>query len=99
MKELLTICNEMQDELHGAKDYAKKYQALKVDMPLLAKKYYEMATDELKHAGYFHDMVVEKMKECKESLGEIPEYIADVWEEKNNYYIDKVSCVKVILNM
>ena len=40
-----------------------------------------------------------KKKESKESHGENPEYIADVREEKNNYYIDKISCVKVILNM
>lgn len=99
MKEIRILCDEIKEELCGAKDYAKKYQMLKTDYPLVAKKYYEMATDELKHAGYFHDMIIDKIKEYKDKVGEPPEYMLDIWNEKHEFYIEEVACIKVILNM
>lgn len=99
MKEIKELADEMKEELCSAKEYAKCYQTYKNTNPSLAKKFYEMANDELKHAMYLHDMAIDKIEEIKEQNLTLPEYMEMVWKEKHEKYIDKMSKVKSILAM
>lgn len=99
MREIKELSDEMKEELEGAKCYAKLYVNYKSSNPSLAKKYYEMANDELKHANYLHEMAVEKINKVKEENLSFPEYMEMIWKDKHDAYIDEMANIKVILAM
>lgn len=99
MKEIKGLVAEMIEEICSAKDYAKCYQKYKEEKPNWAKKYYEMANDEIKHAMYLHDVVVEMITKQREEGGEPPQYMLDMWDEAHDEYIEKMANVKMILSI
>lgn len=55
------MMKEALDELKGACEYAKCAMKHRESDPAAAKKYYEMAMDELRHADNFYRMAGENM--------------------------------------
>ena len=51
------LMDEAMEELEGAKIYIKCAMKYRVDHPAWAKKFYEMAQDELRHAEMLYGMV------------------------------------------
>lgn len=98
MKIIENFVDEMKDELNSAKDYAKKATQYKVENPAMAKMYFDMANDELKHADMIHVEAV-KAIEKQRAVSTPPQYMLDRWAEEHKKYVEKAAKIKVMLAM
>ena len=99
MTKIKKLVEHIDEELCGAKDYAEKYLECKAkgDMQW-ANRYKEMASDELKHAGYLHEKAVQEI----ETISKVytpPEDMEDAWEKSHKKYVEKASWIKTMLAM
>ena len=100
MKIIKTLVDHIDDELCGAQEYAEEYVAKKVmNETSLASKYKEMSTDELKHATYIHDMVVEEIKKIQGAGIAPPAEMLEKWNIEHKKYIEKVAWIKQMLTL
>lgn len=98
MRIIQMLADEIKDELHGAKTYAKAATRYKTEMPTLAQTFYTMAQDELKHANMLHTEAV-KAIEAQRKIADPPEYMKEFWDEEHAEYVEKFANVKYILEM
>lgn len=85
----------LNEELKGAKHYIKCAIKYKPTQPQRAKMYYDMANDELKHAGYFHDMVMKDTEGERENN----EYAKVMWDRVHNDYVEMTAKIKILMQM
>ena len=99
MTKIKKLADEIMDELESAKEYAEEYLTYKAkENSTWANRYKEMATDELKHAGYIHDRVVSEIEQLKAVMTP-PEDMLQKWEHEHREYIEKAAWVKQMLAM
>lgn len=98
MRIIQMLADEIKDELHGAKTYAKAATQYKMEMPTLAQTFYTMAQDELKHANMLHTEAV-KAIEAQRKIAEPPAYMKERWDEEHKKYVEKAAKVKYMLEM
>lgn len=98
MKIIQDLVEEIKDELHGAKCYAKKATRYKTENPTMAKMYYDMANDELKHSDMLHVEAVRAIDKQR-AIEQPPQYMLDRWDEEHKKYVDKSAKIKVMLQM
>ena len=98
------LADEIMDELHSAKEYAEEYLTYKSkddgskNFGTWAKRYHEMAEDEIKHAGYLHDRVVEEIAELRKVYNP-PQEMLEKWNADHKKYIEKAAWIKQMLTM
>ena len=99
MTSIKNLADHMKDELNGAKEYAEEYLSFKAkgNQPM-ATRYKEMASDELKHAGYIHDRVVSEIEELRKVYTP-PEEMMEKWEHDHKKYIEKAAWIKQMMAM
>ena len=97
MKKIKHLVEAMNDEIHGAKEYAEKYVECKAkgDMQT-ANRYKEMANDELKHAMYEHEWAVKEIDEISK-IYTAPVEMQEAWEKSHKEYVEKVAWIKQML--
>ena len=99
MTAIKKLADQMSEELESAKDYAEEYLTFKAKgNQTQATRYKEMATDELKHAGYIHDRVVGEIGELRKVYTP-PEDMLEKWESDHKRYIEKAAWIKQMLTM
>lgn len=99
MTRIKKLADEIMDELHSAKEYAEEYLSFKAkDNGQWANRYKEMATDELKHAGYIHDRAVQEIEELRKVYTP-PQNMLDKWEHEHKEYVEKAAWIKQMLAM
>lgn len=99
MKKIKKLADKIEDEIHGAKEYAECYLTEKAKgNTSLANRYREMANDELKHATYIHDIAVSEI-ETLSKVYKPPQEMLDKWERVHNKYIEKVAWIKQMMAM
>ena len=99
MTKIKRYVEHMDEELCGAKDYAEKYLEAKASgQSEMAEKYKEMATDELKHATYVHNIAVDEIEKIKKVFTPPQDMLAR-WEKAHSKYIDRTAKVKGMLAM
>lgn len=99
MERIKKLADEIMDELCSAKEYAEDYLSYKAkDKTTWASRYKEMATDELKHAGYIHDRAVEEIEELRKVYTP-PQEMLEKWESDHRKYIEKAAWIKQMLAM
>ena len=99
LTKIKKLAEEMLDELCSAKEYAEKYVWYKSkEESQWANRFKEMANDELKHAGYLHDLVVKDIEMLSKTFTP-PESMKEKWEKHHAEYVEKASWVKQMLNM
>ena len=78
---------------------AEEYLTFKADdNTTWAKRYLEMANDELKHADYIHERVVAEIEELRETYTP-PQNMLDKWNEDHKKYIEKAAWIRQMLSM
>lgn len=92
------IIDDMLDELHDAKHRIKSAYNYKSEYPDVAKREYEIAVQELAHAEKDHASAVELVNKYAKEKGEPPEFMAEIWEEKHEKYIEKHARVKCMID-
>lgn len=99
MTKIKKLADEIMDELCSAKEYAEEYLSYKAkDNSEWAKRYDEMAEDELKHASYLHDRVTEEIEELRKVYTP-PEEMLEKWDADHRKYIEKAAWVRQMLAM
>ena len=104
MTKIKKLADEIMDELDSAKEYAEEYLAFKAkddgskNYGTWAKRYHEMADDELKHAGYLHDRVVEEIEELRKVYTP-PQDMMEKWDADHKKYIEKAAWIRQMLTM
>ena len=99
MTKIKVLADEIADELNSAKEYAEEYLTFKAkNNGTWANRYKEMATDELKHAGYIHDRAVEEIEELRKEFTP-PQDMLDKWNADHKRYIEKAAWIKQMLTM
>lgn len=89
----------IDDELADAKHYAEKYIECKAKgHGDAAGKYHAMAEDELKHAGWLHEMAAAEVGEL-DRVFRPTEDMRRAWEECSARYADRAAWVKQMLAM
>ena len=99
MKRIKHLADQIKDELESAKDYAEEYLTFKAkgDAPW-STRYKEMSTDELKHANYIHERVMNEINELKKVYTP-PEEMMEKWEHEHREFIEKTAWIKQMLAM
>lgn len=99
MTRIKKLVDELNEELCSAKEYAEEYLTFKAkDNNAWANRYKEMAQDELTHASYIHERVVEEI----ETLSKVytpPEEMMEKWDSDHKKYIEKAAWIKQMLTM
>lgn len=99
MERIKKLADEIKDELCSAKEYAEEYLTFKAkDDSSWANRYKEMAQDELKHADYIHDRVVDEI-ETLQKVYTPPEEMMEKWESDHRKYIEKAAWIRQMLSM
>ena len=99
MTRIKKLADEITDELESAKEYAEEYITFKAkDKGTWANRYKEMATDELKHAGYIHDRAVEEIEELRKVYTP-PQEMLEKWDADHRKYIEKAAWIRQMLAM
>lgn len=100
MERIKKFADHIKDEICDAKTYAENYVQAKVDgNSSAATKYKEMASDELKHAGYLHEMVVSEINKIKSTGIQYPAEMEERWNTVHKEYVDKAAWVKQMLTL
>ena len=72
MRAIKKFVHRIEEELEDAKEYAEDYIEQKVKgNTAMANRYKEMSNDELKHAGYIHEMAVKEIEEISAWISEV----------------------------
>jgi hypothetical protein len=91
--------DHIDEEIEDAKEYAEKYVEEKAKGQMdIANRYKEMATDELKHATYLHEMAVAEIEQVSKVF-KPPAWMEEKWEKSHNEYVEKVAWIKQMLAM
>lgn len=99
MTKIKKLADEIADELDSAKSYSEDYLSFKAEgNAAWANRYKEMATDELKHAGYIHDRAVEEIKKLQ-AVYTPPQDMLDKWDSDHKRYIEKSAWIRQMLAM
>ena len=99
MERIKDLADEIMDELDSAKEYAEEYLMFKAkDDGTWANRYREMAQDELKHAGYLHERVVDEIDLLQKTYTP-PQDMMDKWNADHKKYIEKAAWIKQMLAM
>lgn len=99
MTKIKKLAEHIEEELCGAKDYAEKYVEYKAKGEnQWATRFKEMANDEIKHAGYLHDLAIQEI----ETLSKVytsPVEMQEKWDKEHKEYVEKAAWVKQMLTL
>lgn len=99
MKMIKDLVDQIDDELCGAKRYAEMYVDYKVNGDnTWASRFREMATDELKHATYIHELATNKIQRLNQ-FAPPPVEMQEIWDKSHMLYVEKEAWIKQMLNM
>lgn len=99
MTKIKKLTEEMLEELDGAKGYAECYVEKKAnDETTWANRFKEMANDELKHAMYLHDYVVQQIDKLSKVYTP-PKEMMDKWEKDHAEYVERAAWIKQMLTL
>jgi rubrerythrin len=98
MKIIKELSEMIEDEIEGAEHYAKLAVMHKGDMPVLAKTFYDISTDEMRHVDLLHSEVVKLIEEHRKTKGEPPASMLAVYDYLHERHIEKAKEVKLYQN-
>lgn len=99
MRAIKNLVEQLEEEIEGAKEYAEKYVEYKAKGNMArANKYKDMATDELKHCNYIHEMAVHEIEEIQK-VYTAPVDMQEKWEKEHKEYVEKVAWIKHMLTL
>lgn len=80
MKIIKELSEMIEDELEGAEEYAKEAIYYKAEHPELAKTFFELSIEEMRHVDILHGRVVELIEKHRKEKGEPPAPMMAVYE-------------------
>ena len=98
MKIIKELTELIEEEIEGAEHYAKLALMHKTSHPVLAKTFFDISTDEMRHVDLLHGEVVKLIEEHRKTKGEPPAPMLAVYEYLHNKHIEDAKGVKVYQN-
>lgn len=98
MKLIQKLCEMIDEEIGDADKYAKLALKYKEERPTLAKTFYDLSTDELRHMKLLHDQVVTVIEEYRKEKGEPPASMMAVYEYLHEKQIERSNAVMTAWN-
>ena len=92
------IADMIEDELEGAEHYAKCAVKWKEEHPTLAKTFYDISTDEVRHVNLLHGEVANIIEAHRKTHGEPPANMLAIWEYVHEKNIEKMNEVRMLQN-
>ncbi len=94
MKIIEELSDFIEEEIGDAQKYAKMAVKLKAEYPTLAKTFYELSTEEMRHMQMLHDSVTKVINEYKMTHGEPPAAMMTVYEYLHKKQIEHAAQAK-----
>lgn len=99
MTKIKHMIDEICDEIEGAKGYAERYLEYRAEQDSTwAGRFKSMAEDELKHAGYLHELAVQEIQKLKQ-VYKPPEEMQETWDKAHAGYVEKAAWIRQMLQM
>ena len=98
MKTIGEIIDLMDTELDLAKDYAERSIVMDAKADDVAKKFKAMAEESLKHSTVLFNYAVREIGRLKERYT-LPVKMKEIWNKKQEYYIEQTAWIKQMLEM
>ena len=96
MKIIQELIDMIDDELEGAEEYAHQAVALRAEHPTLAKTYYEISLDEVKHINMLHDEVRSMIEHHRREHGEPPAAMMAIYDYGHKKNIEEMAEIKAM---
>lgn len=84
----------VDDEIEDARKYAKCAVKYKSERPALAKTFYDLSTDEMRHMTLLHNEVSAVIQTYRQEHGEPPEGMRALYDYLHGQQIDRAAEVK-----
>lgn len=99
MRRIKELTEQISEELEGAKRYAESYLDFKAaGDSRQAGRFQEMAQDELKHAGYIHDLAVAEIDKLR-TVYTPPADMEEAWNLSHKRYIERAAWIRQMMAM
>ena len=98
MKIIKELSRQMRGELMDAQRWANLAVLHKPTNITLARAYFEMANDEIKHAGLLHKEAVVLISAEREKT-QPPQWMLDMWAEEHEEFMELDAKAKYMLSM
>lgn len=103
MKHIKVIVDKIKDEIEDVEEYVKLAIHNK-EMDIDAYNVYiSLAGEEYNHAIKLHDLVTREIGKARKTLQEKgespPQYMLDMWNEKHEEYIERMSKAKYEIDL
>ena len=89
MKIIEKMSDFIDDEICGAKDYAKMAIELKDEYPAISETFYDLSKEEAKHMNVLHEIVVKIIEKYRQDNGEPPADMLAVYQYLHKKHIEK----------
>ena len=99
MKIIKKLSDYIDDELKGAKKYAKCALKHKEKDPELAKMFYNMSLQEMEHVNELHKQVVAFIDKYRKESGDPPSSMMAVYNYLHEKHIDEAAEIKAMQAM
>ena len=94
MKIIEKICDFIDDEICGVKDYAKMAIELKEEYPTISAAFFDMSKEEAKHMNILHDMATKIIEKYRSDHGDPPADMLAVYDYLHKKSMDKYAEAK-----
>ena len=95
MKIIKELSEMIEEELDGAEEYAHQALILKETHPTLAKTFYDISLEEMKHINMLHEEVKKIIATHRQEKGEPPAVMMAVYEYLHDRHIQKANEIKM----
>lgn len=99
MKVIEKLEDFIDSEIHDAEVYAKCALKYKETDPTLAKLFYDLSTEEMRHMDLLHNEVVRQIEQYRKTKGEPPTSMQAVYDYLHEKQINEAKCVKEYQSM
>lgn len=97
MKRIKKLVHHINDELKSADCFAERYIESRMSGENnLASKYKEFALQEMEHAKFYHDLVVNEIEKASQYIT-VPPAMKEQWEITHNDYVERAARIKSYL--
>lgn len=99
MEIIKKLSKKIKEELCDSKDYVELALKYKTDYPDVARLFYNLSNEEMKHMEMLHNAVINIIEDYKRNKGEPPEGMMAIYEYLHEEQIELASEVKILQNM
>lgn len=98
MQMIRKLSEMIEEELDDAEKYAKGALKNREENPTLAKTFFDLSTDEMRHANLLHGEVTRCIEQYKREHGDMPEAMRAVYDYLHERQIEHAAEVKILQN-